>query len=118
MRLNLLGEHSGAKPEAPHGMLPRGTSLLHFVVWKFIVMALTFASLRGEKVDAASILAKARVRMTKKLKSVEQLLAIELVKEKVRLGRFRSWLEGLADVTDEGAIELKDNFAEWLKGDG
>ena len=59
--LNLLGTYRD------RGIVDHGVSLIHFIVWKFILIALTSLSVNGTPFDVNQILESAKARVYKRI---------------------------------------------------
>jgi len=109
-RMNLLGVN------AFKGVIPEGTSALHFMLWKFTLIALTKAGMEGAPIVPNSIIDSAMRRLREKIKSIRYSVTLEKTRCESRevkpdYRRFRRFLEGIGDVTEDGAVRLNDELS-------
>ena len=107
--MNLLGVN------AFKGVIPEGTSALHFILWKFTIIALTKASIEGAPIDPLNIVDSAMRRLREKIKSLSYSMTAEANRAEARgskpdLRKYRRFLEGIGTVTPDGKIELNDEL--------
>ena len=105
VRLNLFGVND------MKGVLPEGTSTLHFMLWKHTLIQLTMNSLNGTPVNASEIIDKAVLRLHKRVKALEYNITCEYCrsdarKSEVDLGKYRKRLEGIGSIDDGGRVTL------------
>ena len=125
-RMNLLGVND------MKGIIPEGTSTLHFVMWKFILIQLTMFSLKGIPIDPYKIIECGLKRLNKRLKSVRHEITRTKNKVKARyriespsekkdkepvmpeLNKFARWTEGLASI-ENNELVLKQELTDLFK---
>ena len=105
IRMNLFGVND------MKGVIPQGTSALHFMLWKHALIQLTMCSLKGIKVNAEEIIDKAVLRLQKRIKTLEYNVRCAYCKgdargEDVKLDAFRKRLEGIGDIDEKGKVTL------------
>jgi hypothetical protein len=108
-RMNLLGIN------AFKGVIPEGTSALHFMLWKFTLIALTKKSLEGDPIVPTDIIDKAMRRLREKIKAVRYSITKEKTKSESRgttpdFRKFKRYIEGIGTVTQEGGLQLHDEL--------
>ena len=64
VRMNLFGVNH------MKGVVPEGTSTLHFMLWKHTLIQLTLSSLRGTEVKASEIIDRAVLRLQRRVKAL------------------------------------------------
>ena len=113
LRLNLLGITSQG------GVVPPGLSMLHFVAWKFIILALTLKGVENRPYDPHTTLESIRNWMVSRTRSIEHATTIAIHQAEARgmkpsFGTTRKWLKGIADVNNAGTITYRVEFRQWL----
>ena len=108
VKLNLFGVNE------MKGTVPRGTSALHFILWKFVLIQLTMLSLKNEPLRIEDIITQACKRLAKRVKAQEYEMRCEECKAQSRdsqmsYSKFVTRLEGIATVAD-GKIVLHDDI--------
>ena len=111
--LNLFGQLPGGKS------IPPGVSLMHFIVWKFIIIDMTLLSLKKIPFDISIVLEKACARIQRKLSKTRLEIALEVFKAQARgrppdLRRYVRWLEGIGKINLDFEIELTPEVGSWL----
>ena len=111
--LNLFGQLPGGKS------IPPGVSLMHFIVWKFIIIDMTMLSLKKIPFDISIVLEKACARIQRKLSKTRLEIALEVFKAQARgrppdLRRYVRWLEGIGKINLDFEIELTPEVGSWL----
>ena len=112
--LNLLGVHENG------AVIPRGVSMVHFIIWKLIIIQLTDNSFNGTPVRGDLILDMAQrrihTRIGKAIQEVNECLrkAESRGDEKPRFDHVRSWLKGIGTVDGDGKITLIKKLRDWL----
>ena len=113
LSLNLLGMHPGMR------MIPPGISMVHFILWKFILIKLTTVSLSNELFSASLVLESAKRRIEKRILTARQEADIIKRRALVRdrepdYGKLNKWLKGIGEVNSDGRVALSDEFVRWL----
>ena len=108
-RMNLLGVN------AFKGVIPEGTSALHFMLWKFTLIALTKSGMEGAPVIPTTIIDSAMRRLREKIKAVRYNVTLERTRCEARettpdFRKFGRVLEGIGEVTKEGYVRLNDEL--------
>ena len=98
---------------------PRGISMVHFIMWKFIMIAITANSMDGLPVSALSIIDNARRRVKDRLTKLKVRLSKKVAQalsrcQPVNLAAERKWIEGLGSIDDEGNFEANEALDLWL----
>ena len=112
-KLNLFGQYNSGKIIEP------GISLIHFNLWKFILIQITQVSLHGKKFDVTEIIEFTRKRIKRKIETAKKSIRIIQVRqlargnEKVRTPQFKKWIRGIGKI-DNGKIVLHDALSNWL----
>ena len=110
------------------GGIPEGTSTLHFIMWKFILIQLTILSLKGVPIDSNKIIKHGLRRLNNRIKTVRY--EITRTKNKVaakykemseerkkanpilpELNKFSRWVEGLGKI-ENNELVLKKELTE------
>ena len=104
-RLNLLGVND------MKGIPPEGTSTLHFMLWKHILLQMTMWSLKGIPPNVQQIIDRAALRLEKRVFSLEYEITCVYCKAESRstppnLRPARRRLKGIGEVLDSGKVEL------------
>ena len=104
-RLNLLGVND------MKGIPPEGTSTLHFMLWKHILLQMTMFSLKGIPPDQQQIIDKAVLRLEKRISALEYDITCMYCKSESRdtppnLKPATRRLKGIGEVLDTGKIKL------------
>jgi hypothetical protein len=128
-RLNLFG--MGAQPsvaisregeviETPSmKMVDVGVSMVHFIVWKFIFIAITKLNLYGTPVSATEIQEQAQNRVKDRIKALTVRLRKKLVVAQAKnkppnFDKERKWIRGLGDISDTGELTMNEAYDLWL----
>ena len=106
---NLLGVN------AFKGVIPEGTSALHFMLWKFMLIALTKNSLDGDPITPTDIIDRAMKRLREKIKATRYAITLEINRSESRgkdpdFKRFRRYIAGIGTVEQDGALKLHDEL--------
>ena len=114
-RLNLLGVND------MKGIPPEGTSTLHFMLWKHILIQMTMWSLKHVPPDVQQIINKAVLRLEKRISSIQyEITCIYCTAESrstpPNLRTPRRRLQGIGEVLDSGKVELHPDLVMLLKG--
>jgi hypothetical protein len=109
IRLNLFGVND------MKGIIPQGTSALHFMLWKHALIQITLCSLKGLKVNAEDIIDKAVLRLQKRIKTLEYGIRCAYCKgdaraTEVKLDTLRKRLEGIGDIDEKGKVTLHEDL--------
>ena len=103
----------------PYITLPPGQSLIHFCVWKYIIIHMTKLSIHGTPFSTDAVLAQARRRVRKRLDFARQGLRIIAVAAEAK-GRepsapqYKKWLQGIGTVEHGALMKLTEEVARWL----
>ena len=94
-------------------------SLIHFIVWKFILIALTSLSVNGTPFDVILILESAKARVYKRIATAKYMARKIALRAASRgltpsFAALRKWLSGIAEVTPEGSITPTKTLKAWL----
>ena len=113
-RMNLFGVNDMM------GVIPEGTSTLHFMLWKHTLIQLTMKALKGEPVSPLAIIDKATLRVLKRVKALEYEIRCEYCKSEARetapkLGKFKARIEGIGNISDEGRVYLHEKLKEIIE---
>ena len=112
--LNLFGQRQGGR------FVPPGISLLHFIVWKFIIIDMTLLSLKKTPFDITRVLERACARTHRKLSKTRMEVALAVLKAQARdrppdLRRFNRWLEGIGRIHPESfEMDLTPEIESWF----
>jgi hypothetical protein len=96
------------------GIIPSGTSTLHFMLWKFTLIQLTQASLQGKPISPTSIIDRACLRVNRRVKALQHEIHCEFCRAQSRecepsLQKIITKLAGLGEVDPlNGAVTLRD----------
>ena len=113
-KLNLLGVYQNG------AIVSRGVSMVHFVVWKFIIIQLTDNSFNGTPIrgDAILDMAQRRIhtRIGRAIQEARECLRRAEAKGDVnsRLDHVRAWLKGIGTIDEEGKVTLVKKLHDWL----
>ena len=94
------------------GIIPSGTSTLHFMLWKFTLIQLTQASLHGKPINPSVIIDHACQRVNRRIKALQHDIHCEFCKAQSRdcepsLQRFSTKLAGIGEVDPQnGTVKL------------
>ena len=103
------------------GVIPEGTSTLHFILWKFIIIELTMVSLKGKPFSSEDIIEPGLRRLARKLNGVQYAMTCAKNKTDSRhskaegetpptdYSKFEKWVAGIATVVD-GKLQLADDL--------
>ena len=91
------------------GIIPQGTSALHFMLWKFLLIQLTLKSIKGTPIDPLEIIDKAVLRLHRRTKSLAYEISCECCKAEARennpnISKFAKRLEGIGHIEDNKII--------------
>ena len=114
VKLNLFGEYHN------RGMIPPGTSLIHFQVWKMILIGFTKKGIHNTPFDIGSTLQQAYKRIIRKISSIEWQVAATKNSAEAReitpsYHRFNKWLKGIGQVDSEGKITIIPQLSDLLE---
>ena len=119
-KMNLLGVNE------MKGVIPEGTSTVHFVLWKFIIIQLTLVSIEGKPFSNLEIVEFAMRRLARKLTGIQYAMTCAKHKAESRgcqedgtpfeanYSKFEKWVTGVATIEDGKLIvdtELLDLFS-------
>ena len=115
-RLNLLGVND------MKGILPEGTSTLHFMLWKHIIIQLTLCSLQHVTPDVYQIIDKAVLRLEKRVSALQYEITCTLCKSESRgvapnLKPARRRLKGIGEILDSGKLLLRTELLQLIDND-
>ena len=110
-RLNLLGVNN--MKGIPH----EGTSTLHFMLWKHILIQMTMWSLKKIPPDTQQIIDRAVLRLDKRVSALEYEITCMYCQAEARsvppdLSRAQRRIKGIGSVLDSGKIVYNRKFAE------
>ena len=111
VRMNLFGVNSFK------GVVPEGTSTLHFMLWKFTLIALTRSGLYGEPIDSTHIIDSAMRRLRNKIKALGHTIILDKNRSESRgltldIRKYTRKLEGIATVTPSGYVVPEKPLAD------
>ena len=111
--LNLLGVND------MKGIPPEGTSTLHFMLWKHILIQMTLCSLKNVPPDSQTIINNAVLRLEKRISALQYEITCTFCKAESRstppnLKPAGSRLKGIGDVLDSGKIKLHSDLETLL----
>jgi len=129
--LNLLGQHSTTLirrvddtewPEevAVRGkVIPPGLSLIHFIIWKFIIIHMTLLSISGMPFIVDNIISQAKKRIKRKIEGATvglrcKVLAAEAKGREPKVPAYHKWVRGIGHIQDNRKLVLKKELQEWL----
>lgn len=100
-------------------MVDEGVSMVHFVVWKFIFIAITMRSLYGTQVSALDIHERAQKRVRDRLSSLKVRLRTIRIKAQAKekapnYRKERKWVAGLGEISVDGEFQAYEAFDLWL----
>ena len=116
LKLNLFGINE------MKGRVPDGTSALHFMAWKFILIQMTQMSLKKQAFDSEEIIKYAVRRLHSRVKTAEY--RITMIRNKAfaqnstpNYGTIARWTEGIAEVhKDSGVLTPHEALVDlWKK---
>ena len=111
--LNLFGQHSNGRTVDP------GVSLIHFVLWKYILISLVRVAKQKQAFDVREIISYAKKRLRRRISSAETGLRILSVRAESRgiqephFPQYNKWIRGIGKV-ESGNIILDVTFKKWL----
>ena len=108
-RLNLFGVND------MKGVIPEGTSTLHFMLWKHILINLTLNSIQGTPIDPLAIIDRACIRLYKRIKSIffeiqAHKCTCEATERQPNFHRFARRVEGIGTVDDTGRVHIHEDL--------
>jgi len=112
--LNLLGQYPNLKVVDP------GVSLIHFIIWKFIIISLTQMALKNSPFVASTVLELAKRRIKRRIDGARVGLRIIIIRAQAREAepkyhQYIKWTKGIGEIVDH-KIKLHDEVEEWLNG--
>ena len=112
-RRNLMGMND------MKGVVPEGTSTLHFMLWKHILLQMTMYSLKNVPPDVHQIINRALLRLEKRISSAQYEITCSLCQAESRstppnLKPARRRLKGIGDVLDSGKVVLHPDLVALL----
>ena len=113
--LNLLGVLPSGK------VLPRGISMIHFIFWKFTLIAITKLGLDGTPIDEDEIIRSARERIHTRIKSAKMQLHLTRLEAQSRrrepnFNKMKNSLSGLGRISERrGRIRTQRHFYALLR---
>ena len=128
-RLNLLGvggskcvaiSPDGERREDPSNrVIPYGVSMIHFIMWKFVMIGITKLSREGTPFSVLEVIdsAKDRVRdrLTKlKVNLSKKRTAAQARGKPPRLEAERKWVRGIGSVGPDGLFVANEELELWL----
>ena len=113
-RRNLLGVND------MKGIPPEGTSTLHFMLWKHILIQMTAWSLNHVPPNAQQIIDRAVLRLEKRISAIQYEITCEYCTSESRgtapnLSKARRRLEGIAEISESGQVILHSELSELLE---
>ena len=113
-RRNLLGVND------MKGIPPEGTSTLHFMIWKHILIQMTAWSLNHVPPNAQQIIDRAVLRLEKRISAIKYEITCEYCTSESRgtalnLSKARRRLEGIAEISESGQVILHSELSELLE---
>ena len=110
--LNLLGQHLNLRVIDP------GISLIHFILWKFTLIAITQVSLNNIAFDPNDIIEKSRSRIRRRIESARVGLRILEVQalarnEEPKHSQYSKWIRGIGKI-ENCKIVLNKQVYDWL----
>ena len=114
--LNLFGHHPNKK------IIPQGTSLVHFTLWKMAIIQMTQLSIEGTPFDINVVIERAKGRLKRKVDTARynvSNIGIRAASRQItpRAPQYTKWLEGIGTIQEEEdqiKLSLTKDFAEWL----
>ena len=111
-KLNLLGEY------ANKAVIPPGISLIHFMVWKRILIELIAGGLSTKAFSQDTVLKAAAKRLERRLKTAEMerlktLQRANARNEKPNFSRLQKWLDGTGALVDD-RIVLHETVVDFI----
>ena len=112
-RMNLMGLQG-------RGVVKRGVSAIHMMVWKQIIPELVRADSSGEKFKCSAVLKRAARRYITREEALQMTIKLykqkcEAVCRKPDLERFNGAIEGIAVVDEDGELRRESELEEWLR---
>ena len=112
--LNLLGQYPNLKVVDP------GVSLIHFIIWKFIIISLTQMALKNSPFVASTVLELAKRRIKRRIDGARVGLRIIIIRAQAREAepkyhQYIKWTKGIGEIVDH-KIKLHEEVEEWLNG--
>ena len=111
--LNLLGVKG-------RGVVKRGASAIHHMVWKHIIPELVRVDVKGARFQEKEVQERAARRYVKREEAME--VAMKLHKQRCEAqggkfdeGSYNQRLDGIAEVTEEGEVVRSEGLRQWLK---
>ena len=111
--LNLFGQHGNGR------IIDPGVSLIHFVLWKYILISLVKVATQKQAFDAQAVIAYAKNRLRRRISAAETGLRILRVRAESRgahelhFPQYAKWIRGIGKI-ESGNIILDDTFKKWL----
>ena len=93
--------------------------MVHFIVWKFIFIAVTAYNINGTPISVTRIIDNAQRRVSHRIVQLKVRLRIKVVRALARnttpsFEAERKWASGLGDITPEGEFCPNEVFDLWL----
>ena len=112
-KLNLLGEYDN------RGTIPPGISMVHFNVWKFILIDITKKGIKDAPFLPEKVLKSSATRINKRLESIQYVITSTINRADARGIRPsfeapRKWIRGLGAIDDEGCMSLVPSVSTFL----
>jgi hypothetical protein len=112
-RMNLMGLQG-------RGVVKRGVSAIHMMVWKQIIPELVRADSSGEKFKCSAVLKRAARRYITREEALQMTIKLykqkcEAVCRKPDMERFNGAIEGIAVVDEDGELRRESELEEWLR---
>jgi len=110
--LNLFGQHKNK------GIIPLGVSLVHFTIWKFILIHMTQLSIEKKPFVCTNVIEQAKKRVKRKIEiAQDNLKAIHITARAKgttpRAQQYTKWTLGICTVQEDTLIH-SDELTEWL----
>ena len=114
VKLNLFGMYHNK------GVIPAGTSLVHFQIWKIILIGITKKGLYGTQFDCKKAINQACKRVIRKLSAIEWQVNATRNRAEARnttpcYHRYNKWLKGIGEVDAQGKLSINTEMSDILE---
>ena len=94
--------------------------MIHFIFWKFTLIAITKLGIDGTPIDEDEIIRSARERIHTRIKSAKMQLHLTRLEAQSRrrepnYNKMKKSLSGLGQISEEGEFEPNDIFTRFIE---